>query len=153
MNRPTAAFFCTVALLYERDEDAAGLAYSLATSVGFHGFGRTRREAALRRVAPDLADALQAVGVDIIYVHTDRPLAEYRAVLGELVTANAWLDEHGSVPAVVAALARPTSWPTDGWRLAVWCVANRWRLDAADAIGIAVPRAVREALVVVGHHT
>mgnify|MGYP001170027353 FL=1 len=73
MNRPTARFLAAC-LRLGYDDDDIRLANALVVSDGaFHGepmgFGRDRRWDALRRIAPELAEALEHTGCDIIYVY------------------------------------------------------------------------------------
>jgi len=148
MNSPTAKFFAVAHVLFDGDEDAIGLAYSLVTSDGFTGFGRARRGEALSRVAPELAAALDENSVDIIYVHAKNPLAAYRAVAREAKKAREELNGV-PVPEVCVTLRTEltTSWPSD-WRFHVWAIINRSMMDAVDrkTSCIPLPRDTREAI-------
>ena len=150
MNKPTAIFFAVVHYMYDGDKDAIGVAYDLVKSTGFTGFGRARRWAALKKVAPQLAEQLEKNSVDIIYIDTENPEATYRAVAREIRRAEKWLDENGAVPAVCVYLGTPKTyqdfWP-DGWRYYIWAVANAARIDDIDAMPLPLPRDMREALM------
>lgn len=141
MNGPTARFFAVAHLIYGGNEDAVGVAYSTVISGGFSNFGRDRRMAALRMVAPDLAAALEFFHVDVLYVMADNPLIAYRAVREEVVRAFNWIDANGIAPSMAIALSNP-GWPVkDGWRLAVWDVVNRAMADTGYRQNSGIPPA------------
>lgn len=73
MNKPTARFF-SACLSLGYDDDAIRIAQALVVAEGTTkddnmGFGRERRWGALRRISPELTDALEYTKCDIVYVH------------------------------------------------------------------------------------
>lgn len=154
MNRPTAIFFTVAHYLYQGDEDAVGLAYDLVRSTGLTGFGRERKWAALKKVAPSLASMLweaRNLGFDIIYVEAENPIKTYKRLKKEIEKAEAWFSTHNPLPPICIFLhtASTEKWPVQTrWQYAIWAIVNLYHLNTIDRVtgGIPLPRDTREAL-------
>lgn len=139
LNRPTARLITTILLdaaahdaADQQAEDAVLMLAGAFTNVPY---GRQRMWNALSGFAPRLAGLLQNAQVDIRWVNNvDR--RHIAAVRREIEKANAWMDEHGTVPCVCVALNTSTieaSWPPRlNWRRAVWELVNAHRRSRGE---------------------
>ena len=155
MNAPTARFLSICAALGFTD-DAMEMAFALVTASGINNFGRDRRKAGIKEVAPEFAAWLEKVGCDVLYVGSDNPLRDYTAVLREFKKAQ---QQHSPTPLWLSRLPGSAcdgkhNWRKDGqyekmpaWLAEVVSIARHFACDAVDQnVAVIAPRNTREAI-------